>query len=168
MMQLPLAQQPAGQEVPSHTHWPLAQRSPGLQASVPPQLQLPLGLHWSAVVAAQAAQSCPPTPQVPKAEVSHVPLCVQQPLGQLWRSQVQRPKSQRCPTAQAAPVPQAQVPPAPQPSAVTAEQAVQAAPASPQLARLGARQVLPEQHPTQSAAQPLQAPPAQVCPDGQV
>lgn len=44
--QVPFWQQPSGQEVPSHTHWPREQCSPAAQGAVAPHRQVPCA-HWS-------------------------------------------------------------------------------------------------------------------------
>ena len=74
-------------------------------------------------------------------------LPLQQPLAQVVPSQVQAPATQCWPARQLAPEPQAQVPPAPQPSLVIGSHPRQAAPAVPQLAALGVVHMPVAQHP---------------------
>jgi hypothetical protein len=90
-------------------------------------------------------------------------------LGQLVPSQAQAPLEQRWPAAQAAWVPQAQVPAAEQLSARTVSQPTQLTPLLPQVAKEGGLQVAPEQHPFGQLIelQPLQAPLLQLWPAGQ-
>ncbi len=117
----------------------------------------------------QAWQVAPPAPQdetlVPG---THVPPLVQQP-EQDVESHTQTPPAQRWPVGQAAAVPHWQAPlTAEQLSASVGSQALQAAPAVPQVVNDGALQVAPEQQPSRQvvALHPLQAPPAQVWPPG--
>jgi hypothetical protein len=170
--QLPPAaavQQPAGQEVESHTHCPPWQRWPLPHAGPAPQLQAPAEEQPSPLApqeahAAPAAAHCVPVrgeTQVPPA------VAVQQPPGQEARSQTQVPPRQRCPpvTLQAAAPPQLQAPPAEQPSA-PASQAAQTAPAAAHWAAvLGDTQAPPtvavQQPPGQDWSSQRHAPPLQ-------
>ena len=100
----------------------------GLQLLHPPWLQPPPAQVW---------QASPPAPQAASVLPAWQVLPAQQPLGQLVPSQTQAPPRQRCPLAHGAPVPQAQLPAAEQPSARTGSQATQATPALPQASRAG-------------------------------
>ncbi len=54
-------QHPLGQDVPSHTHWPPAQRCPAAQGAPVPQAHAPF-VQRSAVVASHEVQLAPATP----------------------------------------------------------------------------------------------------------
>ena len=82
-------------------------------------------------------------------------------------SHTQALNTQCSPAPQAGLLPQVQTPSALQPSEVAAEHTLHASPPTPQLAAVGVRQSLAEQHPRQLDAQPLHAPPLQVWPVGQ-
>jgi hypothetical protein len=110
--QIPLAQQPFGQEVPSHTQVLPMQRCPGRQAAPAPQRQVPFDEQLSAW-ASQATQVEPAFPQVASERVSQA-LPWQQPLGHEVASHTHSPETQRCPPAHACPAPHAHVPPAAQ------------------------------------------------------
>jgi hypothetical protein len=110
--QAPPEQQPVAHDVPSHTQVLATHRCPGVQASTPPQRQVPPEEQLSER-SSQTAQVEPAAPQVASERVSHR-LPRQQPLGQDVASQVHRPPLQRCPPLHAEPDPHAQVPSAPQ------------------------------------------------------
>jgi hypothetical protein len=84
------------------------------------------------LVASQAAQACPPAPQVERAGVLQVEP-MQHPPGQDEALQMHAPFMQCCPGWQAGPPPQRQAPVSEQVSAVLVSQLVQAAAPTPQL-----------------------------------
>jgi hypothetical protein len=96
--------------------------------------------------ASHATQVDPALPQVASDRVSHV-VPWQQPLGHDVASQVHRPETQRWPPAHAGPVPHAQVPFAPQWSALVGSQATQVPPPMLQVASDGTLHVDPWQQP---------------------
>jgi hypothetical protein len=162
------AQQPFGQLVPSQTQRPETQCWPTAHIAPPPQAQLLALEQASARMRSQATHARPPPPQLDRdGRLQVVP--EQQPFGQLVPSHIQAPLEQRWPAAQAAEVPQAQVPAAEQLSARTASQPTQLTPPLPQVAKEGTLQVAPEQQPFGQLLelQPLQVPLLQVWPVGQ-
>jgi len=118
-------QQPPGHVLEHPLHAPL------LHVSPPEQL-------WHAE---------PPLPQAPELVPASHTAPLQQPVGHDVPSQTQVPPRHRWPVVQAAPVPQAQAPFAPHPSASMGSHVVQAAPAVPQAVLDGGVQVAPSQHP---------------------
>jgi hypothetical protein len=162
------AQQPFGQLVPSQTQRPETQCWPTAHIAPPPHAQLLALEQASARMGSQATHVRPPPPQLDRdGRLQVVP--EQQPFGQLVPSHIQAPLEQRWPAAQAAEVPQAQVPAAEQLSARTASQPTQLTPPLPQVAKEGMLQVAPEQQPFGQLLelQPLQVPLLQVWPVGQ-
>lgn len=158
---IPWLQHPLGQEAPSQTHVPPAQRCPAAQAGPLPQRHTPEAQE--SAVASHARQAAPPAPQVPTVlPGSQLPL-LQQPVHDA-ASQTQVPLAQRWPTAQAAPAPHWHCPEAPQTLARFGSHEMQAAPPLPQAdSDCRVTQVAPEQQPLQlSAVQPVHAPPMQV------
>ncbi len=121
-------------------------------------------VQLSAAAVSQEMHTAPAAPQRMSDRDTQVAALSQQPLGQLVALQTHLPAEQRWPAAHAGPVPQAQVPPAAQPSARVASQPTQAAPPLPQVASDGGLQVAPEQQPPGQlvALQPLHRPPPQV------
>ncbi len=94
LLQVPLAsQQPAVQEVASHTHAPATQRWPGAHARWPPQAHWP-DTHASARVLSHAMQVAPPLPHAVIEVVAHI-APAQQPLGHEVASHTQAPPTQR-------------------------------------------------------------------------
>ena len=163
------AQQPLAHENASHTQAPATQRWPLAHAALAPHAQLPAAVQLSAVAGSHETQTAPAAPQrVSDRDTQVAPS--QQPVGHDAVLHTQRPVTQRWPAAQAGPPPHAQVPPAAQPSARVLSQPTQAAPPLPHEASEGLLQVAPEQQPPGQlvALQPLQRPPPQVCPVGQV
>lgn len=104
----PCAQQPVGQEVPSHTQVLATQRWPTAHAAPLPHRQLPVAEQLSER-ASQAAQVAPPVPQLPSERVRQV-LPLQQPLGHEVASQTHPVSVQRWPATQAAAPPQVHAP----------------------------------------------------------
>ena len=89
--QLPFWQQPFGQLMASHTHWPPLQRWPGKQAAPMPQRQLPLAVSQVPPrTGSQAAHWTPPVPQAPF-DCGVQTLLLQHPVGQLCAVQAQLP-----------------------------------------------------------------------------
>ena len=111
----------------------------GLQLLHTPLLQPPPAQVW---------QASPPAPQAASVSPAWHRPPAQQPWGQLMPSQTQAPPRQRCPLAQVAPVPQAQLPAAEQPSALAGSQLTQAAPDLPQASRARALHAPPAQQPS--------------------
>lgn len=112
---------------------------PALQLSQTPFVQPPTVHIWHASPPAPQAASLVPGRQV-------VP--EQQPVLQLVPSHTQAPFRQRWPLAQAAPVPQTQVPAAEQPSAASASQTLHAAPGAPHASTARGLQIPPAQQPS--------------------
>jgi hypothetical protein len=123
----------------------------------------------SASAASQEIQAAPGAPQRVSCRETQVAPS-QQPVGHEVALQTQWPALHFCPAAQAGAAPQTQAPVAEQPSARVASHPTQTAPPLPQVASEGGLQVAPEQHPVGQlvALQPLQRPPVQVWPAGQV
>ena len=94
----------------------------------------------------QSSQVEPPLPQNASSSPARQVVPSQQPAHES-PSQTQAPPSQRWPVAQAGPLPHAQLPPAPQPSEVSASQVVQLPPGSPQVDGPIVRQSSPSQQP---------------------
>lgn len=159
----PAAQQPFGHDKESQTQAPETQRWPLAHAAPAPHAQVPAVVQLSAVPVLHKEHAAPFAPQRKSDRDVHV-IPSQQPDGHEVALQTHLPAVQRWPTAHAAPVPQAQVPPAAQPSARVASQPTQTAPPLPHVASDGALQVAPEQQPAGQlvALQPLQRPPPQV------
>ena len=167
-LQVVPAQQPLGQEKASHTHAPDTQRCPVAQAAPAPQAHLPAAVQLSAAKVSQETQAAPVVPQRASERVVQVAPS-QQPIGHEALLHTHLAPTQRCPGPQAGPVPQAQLPPAAQPSARVVSQPTQTAPPLPQVATDALLQVAPEQQPLAQlvALQPLQRPAPQVWPAGQ-
>ncbi len=110
VMHWPALQQPLGQLVASHTHWPDTQRSPVPHSAPLPHLHAPPA--QVSALALQEAQAMPEGPQaaVLSGETQMLPL--QHPVEQLVASQTQAPLWQRWPGPQAVPVPHLHRPPA--------------------------------------------------------
>ena len=161
-------QHPLGQEVRSQTHAPLTQRWPPAHGAPVPHWQVPVVEHRSAP-APQLTQALPVTPQVAAAAVLQT-VPAQQPAPHDSASQMQVPPAQRCAAPHSAAPPQVQAPVAEQASARVVSQPTHTAPPLPQVGSDGALQVAPEQQPPGQlvALQPLQCPPVQVWPAGQV
>jgi len=159
------AQQPPGQETLSQTQLPARHRLPAAQAGPLPHWQLPMVEQPSAVRLSHAMQVPPPSPQVASARAWQVPLA-QHPSGQVVALQTQVPPEQMLPAPHAAPFPQVQEPvTGSHASAVLLEQARQALPATPHLAKVGALQAPFTQQPFgHDWALQTQAPPAQAVP----
>jgi len=159
-------QQPV-HDVESHAHAPPAQCWPAAQGAPLPHWQAPLAEQMSAVSGLQVRQTVPAVPQVARSGSLHV-VPVQQPPGQDVASQTQAPARQCWPGPQAAEVPHRHSP-AVQLSALVALQAMQVAPAVPQLVVDGVWQVEPvQQPPAHDIASQTQAPTTQCWPLPQV
>ncbi len=153
------AQQPLAHDVASQTHWLLRQRVPGPHAGPEPQVHVP-EVQLLAVVALQATHAAPGSAQLDSDwAVQTVP--AQQPLAQEEASQMHWPLLQVWPAAQAARVPQPQLPVALQESAIIASQVRHVEPPVPQAPIDGVVQVAPLQQPLGQLV-PLQAPPVQM------
>jgi hypothetical protein len=107
-------------------------------------MQPPLGQVWHVRPPVPHATSLVPARHDPPE---------QQPDAQETPSHMQAPPTQCRPWAQAGPAPHWQLPPAEQASAPTS-QVMQAPPPAPQLARVGAWQIPPEQQPPGQEAGP--------------
>ena len=158
-------QQPFGQEVASHTQLPPTQCLPVMHAGRDPHWQAPVAEQPSAVSALQATHVPPPVPQVAGEEVWQTPLA-QQPVGHDVALHTQVPLMQTVPAPQAGLLPHRQAPANPsQVSAVVDEQALQVAPPTPQVAKVGASQAPPEQQPSgHDCALQAHAPPEHTVP----
>lgn len=158
VVQVEPKQQPA-HVVESQTHPPALQRWPAAHAGPVPQRHSP-SVHESASVESHVPQAAPPVPHIVLELVRHT-LPSQQPLGHDVASHTHMPSMHRWPLAHGAPDPHAHEP-AVQRSARSGSQAMHAPPDVPQVARLGALHVEPEQHPVgQLAAQPSHTPAVQ-------
>jgi hypothetical protein len=164
--QAPLAQQPPGHDVESHTQLPPLQRWPLAQANPAPQSQTP------------ATQESAPMPhgwhRLPGVlhalvEVIVQTLPMQQPFGHEVASHTHAPPEQRCPPVHRVFPPHVHAP-LTQPSARVESHAMQPEPGMPQAVTLGVGlHVGPEQHPPQLVVlQPEHAPPEQLWPPGHV
>jgi hypothetical protein len=144
--QLVPLQQPFGQLVESHTHWPLWHRWPAPHAAIPPQVHRPVFTLQPSAFAPHAVQVLPPAPHwFALGLVTQVPP-EQQPDGQLTESHWHMPDTQRWPAPQVTPAPHWHMPIA-QLSDI-ALHATHAAPPPPQAWVVGGvTQVLPEQQP---------------------
>ena len=158
--QAPCAQQPVGQEVPSHTQVLATHRWPTAHAAPLPHRQVPVAEQLSERMS-HATQVAPASPQLPGARARQVaPL--QQPLGHDVPSHTQPLLVHRWPAWQAAPVPHAQLPSGPHRSAFVVSQAAHAAPLAPQVASVGVLQTPPVQQPLgHDVASHTHAPPLQ-------
>jgi hypothetical protein len=162
------AQQPAAHEVASQTHLPPRHRCPAPHTAPAPQAQAPAAVHESAMVGLHDWQMLPAAPQRPKVGVARQVAPSQQPFEHEFGPHPQLPFTQRVPDGQAGPTPQVQTPVAEQLSAVVLSHSTQTAPPVPQVVIAIGLHVAPEQHPlAQVAAQPLQRPSVQDCPEGQ-
>jgi hypothetical protein len=93
--QAPAAQQPFGQETPSHTQRPALQCWPAAHIAPPPQTQAPVAAEQpSARTGSQLTHAAPPDPHVVSDAELHV-APVQQPFGQLLASHPHDPPEQR-------------------------------------------------------------------------
>jgi hypothetical protein len=81
-MQVFPAQQPLGQEAPSHTQVPATQLVPAAQAGLVPHWHPPGMAHMSARAGSQVTQAAPPPPQAISPPMLHVGP-EQQPCGQV-------------------------------------------------------------------------------------
>lgn len=86
-------QQPPGQLVPLHTHWPATHASPAPHAGPVPHPHAPF-VHESAVVALQRLHAPPPVPHVPSDCALHA-LPAQHPFGHEVASHTHTPPLQR-------------------------------------------------------------------------
>src|SRR5256885_748431 len=155
------AQQPAGPHVPPQARGPPTQGCPAPHAGPAPHVHAP-AVQPSAVEP-HAVHAPPAVPQAAAEGVVHV-LPAQQPVGHDVPSQTHAPPRQCCPALQGGPVPHLQLPPV-QLSAVTALQAVHAAPPVPHAARDGVVHTVPAQQPAgHDVASQTQVPPTQCCP----
>jgi hypothetical protein len=162
--QVPLAQQPVGQDVALHTQVPLMQVVPAPHAGLLPHRQAPVKpSQVSAVVDEQALQLAPPVPQVVKVGAWQAPPA-QHPLGHDCALQTQAPLTHTVPAPHAGLVPQPHSPVTEQTFARVGSHATQAAPLTPQVPSPALVQVAPEQQPPGQleALQPLHTPPAQL------
>ncbi len=133
------SQQPAGQELGSHTHEPLSQRWPGSHAGPPPHVHVP-PTHASASVGSHATHAAAPAPHASNASTLHV-LPVQHPLAHV-----------------------AELQPAHAPAALHPEppQLSQSAPPLPHCASTSpGRHVSPSQQPPHESPSHTQLPPSQ-------
>ncbi len=147
-VQVPLKQQPVGQDVALQTQLPATHCCPMPQAAEPPHLHCPAALHASALVASHAVQTAPAVPQLlAVGGATQLLLPLQHPLGQLVGSQTQPPATHRCPAAHTVPaVPHAQEPAAHR--SVVGGQTAHIAPPDPHAeAEVDVVHVVPLQHP---------------------
>jgi len=166
VVQMPLAQQPLGQDCALHTQRPPTQTTPEPQAAVAPHRQVPVASQLSARLPSQAIQVPPPAAQAAGPSVLQVPPA-QQPFGQVWASHVQAPATHSEPAPQAGPTPHEHAPTVEQLSARVGSQLAQVAPARPHDEALRGDVHIPSaQHPLgqDPALQPAHAPPLQACP----
>lgn len=164
--QTPSRQQPL-HDSSSHTQAPSEQRWPALHGACLPHWQVPVAEHESAVVSSQVTQSAPAMPQVAR-DRSWQMSSEQQPSAQVVALQTQAPATQLWPCWQAAEVPQRHSPEV-QLSALVVLQAMQVAPAVPQVVIDEVWQVEPAQHPSgQLVASQMHWPPKQRWPVSQV
>jgi hypothetical protein len=167
-VQVEPVQHPPGHDIALHTQLPAEHTCPLPQDGPLPQTHAPVTEQPSEVMASHATQVAPPTPHVFIAEVVQVvpEEPPQQPLGHDVELHTHTPEEQTCPEPHAGPEPHWQTPLLGQLSAVVELHATQAAPLAPQAPSEAVLQTVPEQQPLQLEAQPLQAPPVQVCGDG--
>jgi hypothetical protein len=161
----PLSQQPAAQDVASHTQAPPTQRLPVAHGAVTPHWQRPRAEQLSAAIGLHARQVPPRVPQAAREAGLHTPLA-QQPVGQDCALHTQAPLTHRAPVPQAAPLPQRQVPVVElQPSAIAGSQFTHAVPPTPQVAVVWATHWPLEQQPFgQDCALQVQVPATQLVP----
>ncbi len=166
---LPL-QHPPGHEAALQTHAPLTQACPMAHSAPEPHAHAPPA-HDPVRAASHAMQVAPSMPHCETDGVTHVEP-TQQPVGHEPLApgvHAQVPPTQACPAPQGGPLPHEQSPIAEHLSVLTGSHATHASPPNPQAACERALQLGPEQQPVAHVdAQPEQAPPLQVWPDGQL
>lgn len=163
------AQHPVAHEVESQTHAPATQRCPAAHEGALPHWQLPPAAQVSASSGSHATHAEPPEPQPAGVAVTQLaPL--QQP-GQLFplhAPPVHTPPVQVWPGAHEGLLPQRQLPPDEQRSALLASQATHVSPPIPQVVKVRLLQTSPSQHPEgQEVASHVHFEPAQRWPGPQ-
>jgi hypothetical protein len=164
--QLPDAQHPVGQAIPSQTHAPFRHRWPIAQAAPAPQLQTPAEEQLSDCSMLQGPHVSPGGAHAEREVGVHVSPS-QHPPGHDVGSHTQAPEEQCCPGPQGAVLPQRHSP-ALQLSDVTALHVKHDAPGIAQFAADSGVHAVPLQHPlAHDVESHTQRPPAQRCPSEQ-
>ena len=154
--------------MPSQTHDPPTQWSPGPHSAPAPHAQLPSDAQPSDDTGSQAMHASPPEPHRSREGIRQTSSASQQPVGHDVASHTHAPMSQRWPAEHAAIEPHWHVPAEEQLLETVASQATQVPPPVPQVVTSRVRQSVPSQQPLgHEVSSHTQRPAAQRCPGSQ-